>query len=338
MKGLRSLVSKVNYQNIFSRDFAVPGLYIPEMRKKLVDLLKSGTFDIIYADSAMLPYVYNLRPRTPTVLEFFSAWLNMLQQAYLNEQSVFVKANFLTQYWSFKLFEFPRYAKFDAGIYVSELHRMFARRFMPRKSFVIPPPIDLEYFNPIGDAMEPMDIVFTGQMNYFININSMLYFCGEVLPLIRKQAPRIRLHIVGRSAPESITRLASSSVVVTGEVPDIRPYFRAARVVVAPITLDDGGIKTKVLEAMGMAKAVVSTPIGAQGIGATHGENIVIARDSRTFAAWVVRLLQDAPLREQIGTRAREFIKENYSHEKMTNRLNEVFEQIAGSKQPCGRR
>jgi glycosyltransferase involved in cell wall biosynthesis len=96
---------------------------------------------------------------------------------------------------------------------------------------------------------------------------------------------------------------------------------------------DDGGIKTKILEAMAMSKPVVVTSIGARGIDVTPGRDIVVADEPKEFADRVVELLNDKPLRRKIGLNARKFMEEEHSCETATDRLIKVFEEVVGG---CG--
>jgi glycosyltransferase involved in cell wall biosynthesis len=146
---------------------------------------------------------------------------------------------------------------------------------------------------------------------------------------IKRELPNVKFYVVGREPDNRIKKLSfDPSVIVTGSVNDVRPYFAASEVFVNPIIIDDGGIKNKVLEAMAMGKAVVSTPLGARDIGATDYENIVIARNDREFAEKVVELLKDEKERRRIGNNARKFVEENYSWEKQSKMLYNVFKEL----------
>jgi glycosyltransferase involved in cell wall biosynthesis len=141
--------------------------------------------------------------------------------------------------------------------------------------------------------------------------------------------PGLKFYIVGRQPPKKIKELSSDpSIVVTGAVDDVRSYFSIADVFVNPIVIDDGGIKSKVLEAMAMGKAVVSTPLGVRDIGITDNENVIIAKNDREFAEKVVELLRDENERRRIGRNARKFVEENYSWEKQSKILYNVFKEL----------
>jgi len=329
------LKNKFTYQNIFfSRDFNIFTMYFPKMREKVLNLMASNKFDIVYADYTMHPYLWNVKIEIPIVLEFFSPRLHLLRAQYQSSEKISVKLKLLLQYFSVRLFEISRYKAFDAGIYVTAAHKERSKPFLPKKSFVIPPGVDLEYFKYTPNSSSGPNLGFIGSMDYPINSYAVLYFCEKIFSLIKKEIVDVKFYIVGRSPPKEIKKLSlrDNSIIVTGQVDDARPYVSESKVVINPITIDDGGIKTKVLEAMAMGKPVVSTSVGAKGIGASHGKNIVLADDPKKFAKSVINLLQDSTLREKIGKNAREFVEKHYSWERMTNRLNEVFERVLEDK------
>jgi glycosyltransferase involved in cell wall biosynthesis len=116
---------------------------------------------------------------------------------------------------------------------------------------------------------------------------------------------------VGRRPPRRLQALASGNVVVTGAVEDIRPYLGKAAVCVVPLR-SGSGTRIKIFEAMAMGKAVVSTPLGAEGLPVQHGENIILAEDPADFARQVVALLRDPQRRAQMGQAARQLVEQNY--------------------------
>jgi len=171
--------------------------------------------------------------------------------------------------------------------------------------------IDHRHFAP--GAVEPQKvsgslIVFTGQMDYAPNIEAVRDFARDDLPRIRAAVPEAKLAIVGRDPTAAVQALAGDGVIVTGEVPDTRPWLAAADVVIAPLRIARG-VQNKVLEGMAMARAVVVSPAAAEGIDATDGEHFVIAEDP---AASVIDLLRDRARADAMGRAARARIVERY--------------------------
>ncbi|CAN5274945.1 TIGR03087 family PEP-CTERM/XrtA system glycosyltransferase [soil metagenome] len=171
--------------------------------------------------------------------------------------------------------------------------------------------IDFAHFNP--DRITPATksgplIVFTGQMDYAPNIEAVIAFVRDVLPIIIAQIPDAKFAIVGRAPAPQVRALAGDTVIVTGEVADTRPWLAAADVVVAPLSLARG-VQNKVLEAMAMARPVVASKAAATGIDAVDGRDLIVTDDS---ASAVIRLMLDPVRAADIGAAARARMVERY--------------------------
>jgi glycosyltransferase involved in cell wall biosynthesis len=138
-------------------------------------------------------------------------------------------------------------------------------------------------------------------MDYFPNIDGMLYFTNDILPIIRRSVPDVQLRIVGSNPSGAVQDLATvPGVTVTGHVPDVRPYLDGATLAVAPLRLARG-TQNKILEAMAMSMPVVATSAAAKGIEAIPGRHLVVGNGSGEFAARVIELLRNPALREQLS-------------------------------------
>ena len=306
--------------------------YSRRMQRKVQDLMSQRRFDVIYCDRPMLPYVSCTdRPR---ILDLVDPVLYSRYQAYLAESRASRKLWWLASYCQHRLLEVPKYRGFDACVTVSPLHREMLEPYLPAKAFVVPYGVDLDYFRQTtSDPVAPV-LIFTGAMNYVHNVKAACHFCDKILPLIRNRIPDTRLLLVGKAPSTEVEQLASGeSVTVTGFVEDVRPYFANASVAIVPMVTDDGGFKTKILEAMAMGLPVVSTSLGAKGIGVTPGTNIVIADEPAEFADRVVELLNDHESRRRIGSSGRELVEQDYSWETMTARLVEVLEDVGAERE-----
>jgi glycosyltransferase involved in cell wall biosynthesis len=177
--------------------------------------------------------------------------------------------------------------------------------------------IDIETIGPQA-AFQRLDarpgaplIVFTGQMDYRPNIEAVSGFASEVLPKLRVKHPEICFAIVGRNPDRAVLKLGDRpGVVVTGAVPDTRPWLDAADLVVAPLEVGRG-VQNKVLEAMAMGKAVVASPAAFEGVEAEAGRDLMVA-ERAAFATAVADLLDDTERRAAIGTAARSLIVARY--------------------------
>jgi len=199
---------------------------------------------------------------------------------------------------------------------------------------VSPNGVDTQQYQPIADESPTSEMLFIGNMGYEPNVDAANYFCNEVLPLVKKKIADPTLSIVGINPTASVMRLASDRVFVTGSVPDVVPYYRRSRICVVPLRAGSG-TRLKILEAMALGRAVVSTPVGCEGLGVRDGENILVADSPELFAHHVVRLLTDCELRARIAARAREFVVESYDWDIITGKLLNALRGVATEDREC---
>jgi glycosyltransferase involved in cell wall biosynthesis len=193
----------------------------------------------------------------------------------------------------------------------------------------IPTGVNLEYFRQpcAADAgITPTDLVFVGSMDWLPNVDGVLHFVREILPLIRSRRADCSLAIVGRTAPPKIRDLAvhDPRIQVTGTVPDIRPYLWGAAMSIVPLRIG-GGTRLKIYEAMAAGAPVVSTTIGAEGLTVHPPVDIRIADTPQDFADRCLELLSDRDLRRQIATAAWEMVTASFSWERVARCFEEVL-------------
>ena len=185
-------------------------------------------------------------------------------------------------------------------------------------------------------ALPPVDpprLVFTGKMDYRPNIDAVLWFGREVLPLVVAREPAVRFQIVGMNPHPRLDELrANPAVEITGAVADTRPYIYGAAAYVIPMRVG-GGTRFKALEAMASARAIVSTRLGVEGIPVQSGQELLLADTPADFAAAVLRLIADARgaghLHSELGRQARRFVAEQYGWPAIVPRLEEVIRACA---------
>jgi polysaccharide biosynthesis protein PslH len=177
--------------------------------------------------------------------------------------------------------------------------------------------VDSDFFSPDPARASPfaageVPIVFTGAMDYWPNIDAVMWFANDIFAQLQKNQPQLRFYIVGRSPPASVTALAGKSVIVTGTVPDVRPYLQHAAVVVAPLRVARG-IQNKILEAMAMARPVVAAQSCVEAIDAQAGAELIAALEEGDFVREVASLLGDPVRASAIGAAGRQRVVQGYS-------------------------
>lgn len=223
------------------------------------------------------------------------------------------------------------YRQYDACVVVAEGDRQQIQRLCPQLPVhVIPLGIDLNYYKPGPPEQEEEDrLVFTGTMDFRPNIDSARWFVEEILPRIANARPQVKLEIVGRNPTDEVLALARRpGVTVTGFVPDLRPHVARAAVYVSPVRFGSG-IKCKMLEAMAMGKAIVTTGAGTSGVAAQSGQDYLTAEEPGAFAAAVLDLLADREKRRRFAQASRRFIEQHYTWERMAESYEMIYLQAA---------
>lgn len=181
--------------------------------------------------------------------------------------------------------------------------------------------------------IEEEALVFTGSMDWLPNDDAMVYFCKDILPLIWEKKPDVTIYIVGKSPSAELKKLAEhdNRIEVTGRVDDVRPYMEQAKVFVTPLRIG-GGTRLKILEAMSMEKAVVSTSIGAEGIDYTKDSDISIADQPQEFADVVISLLNSDEDRKSMGENGRKLVLEKYDWGIIGKKLREIYGKLVNGE------
>jgi sugar transferase (PEP-CTERM/EpsH1 system associated) len=288
-------------------------------RARVNELLGAGRFDAVVCDF-LVPLV-NMPAALPCPSILFTHNVESeIWRRHAENASNPILRQLLVQQWRRMLrFERDALARFDLVLAVSEADSQTFERLYPgalRAPIpVVQTGVDTEYFTPTTSAGSPVrrsHLVFTGSMDWLPNEDGMLYFVRDVLPRIRQVEPDATLSIIGRSPTPAVRRLADErGIEVTGRVDDVRPHIAAGAVYVVPLRIG-GGTRLKIFEAMAMAKAVVSTTVGAEGLPVNDGTNIVIADEPAAFADAVVRLIRESSARQQLEAAARRLVVERY--------------------------
>jgi len=185
---------------------------------------------------------------------------------------------------------------------------------------------DVDYFQPQDDLLEERTIVFAASLRWYPNQSALAFFDREIWPLLKRRCPGVRFIVAGQKPPEFLVRWAKSDPAIefVPDPEDIRPYIARGAVYVCPI-IDGGGSRLKLLDAMAMGKAIVSTTIGAEGLRYSAGKHMLIADDPQHFADSVMSLLEDHSLRCRLAAAARQLALEEYSWRVIGNNLASAY-------------
>jgi glycosyltransferase involved in cell wall biosynthesis len=212
----------------------------------------------------------------------------------------------------------------DVTIAITEEERQTLLAQDPALAVAVVPNI-----HPLHPCTTPLaarrDLFFIGGFSHTPNVDAMLYFVREILPLVHRELPQVRLHIVGSAMPEAIRALASPLIEPVGYVPDVTPWLERARVFVAPLR-HGAGMKGKVGQSLSHGLPVVTTAVGAEGMGLTHEVDAMIAEDPAAFAEAIRRLYTDDALWSRLSAAGQELIRQRYSKDAVSSMLLSIVD------------
>lgn len=306
----------------------------PELHRRVRALARSQRFDaVIVYSSSMAQFVESLTD-VPRIMQF--ADLDSLKWQHYSESLRFPRS-WLYRLEARRLLAYERHiaTTFDHSLLCTPREvRDFHRLIPDAPVSCVGNGVDLEYFQPMTAVKKkPNSLIFTGVMDYFPNVDAVLWFCQEVFPRLRQQVPDVTFTICGSKPQKEVQALANlPGVIVTGRVPDVRPYLAEARVCVIPLRIARG-IQNKLLEAMAMGLPTVATTAAYDGIDAVRDADLLVADEPDLFAAQVARLLLDETLGQKMGQAARAAVEKNYRWEVHLAQLDAVLASLTRKHQ-----
>jgi glycosyltransferase involved in cell wall biosynthesis len=302
----------------------------PELQNKLNELLSSSSYDLILVDdNAMGIYEYQTsRPilfteyevRRPRPINWNAFWEKGLIR------------------WAFEELDWIRWRRYQADLWrrfdgiqaVSQRDAAAIRLLSPELSSRV-------RVNPFGVVLpaaaqaskqKENTIVFVGNYTHPPNVDAALWLGHEIMPLLRKLNPRVSLTLIGIYPPKEVLGLAGQDIKVAGPVVTIEPFLEQASLVVAPVRIG-GGMRMKVLHAMAMGKAVVTTSRGTDGLAMNGSQPpLIVADDAENFAEAIACLLSNHTMRIDLGVRAREFVQANFSAQAYARRIETNYAEM----------
>jgi glycosyltransferase involved in cell wall biosynthesis len=306
---------------------AVERFHPPGMRGFLEGLIRKEGFDCAVVDH-LAPTAYF--PDLPHAVFFQHNVETVIWRRHVEHAADPLRRWYL-QMQASRMFEYEKRVSLEAGHIVAvskadadEMQRLFG---ITRVS-EIPTGVNIAYFMPPPERPKAgADLVFVGSMDWLPNVDGVLYFVREVLPLIRRKRPDCSLAIVGRTPPPKINELAAQDkrIQVTGTVPDIRPYLWGSAVSIVPLRIG-GGTRLKIYEAMAAKIPVVSTTVGAEGLTVNPPADIWLGDTPEAFASQCLDLLADAEERRRVAAAAWEMVNANFSWDHVSRCFERIME------------
>ncbi|MGD0921709.1 MAG: glycosyltransferase family 4 protein [Terriglobia bacterium] len=309
--------------NIFSRyPYSVWKHYTKRYENRLRELLRDNQFDLVHCECTPYARFLGVVERLPRLIMAHNIESQILFRRAQQSQTIVERVFFGLQARRMEAFEREVLRRADWVTVVTELDAEQVRAWGVQRTSLVENGVDVDQFVPLEGKCDSDEILFLAALDWYPNLDALDYLLKDIFPLVRQASPSARLRIVGRRPPAGLKeRIARCpGVEVVGEVADVRPFLTRAAVVVVPLRIG-GGSRVKILEALAMGKAVVSTSVGAEGLAVTDGAHLLIADTPSAFAARTVELLGSPDEQRRLGENGRKLVVERYSWDKMAGAL-----------------
>ncbi|MDB9776061.1 glycosyltransferase [Vicingaceae bacterium] len=291
-------------------------------KSQIFSLVKKYQIDHIYAQLIRTAEYVKDIDNVPKTLDYMDA-LSRGMERRIENSSFYLRPFVRLEAYRLKRYEHFIFSYFNKTTIISEQDKELIVNANNDLIQIIPNGVQHDFFKS-KKSEKKYDLIFTGNMSYEPNVLSAEYLVREIIPLIKKQLPLIQVAIVGASPSSRVKALANKSVLVTGWVDDIRTYYNAARIFIAPMQIGTG-LQNKLLEAMAMELPCITSELANNALGAIEGESILIGRSPEEYANFVVHLLHNEEERNRLAIDGNDYVKKQYSWETSTKKLAETF-------------
>jgi sugar transferase (PEP-CTERM/EpsH1 system associated) len=308
---------------------------LPDFSAALCGLVEGERFDVVQFEMLHAgQYLPHLRRSShnrhvPTVLVQHNLDSLVWMRLHRVTSSPPRKLGALIQAMAFRRLEGILCPMFDLCICMSERDARRLREIAPAaRAEIVPNGVDLDFFRPMKGEVKRSRVIYVGSMDWYPNEDAAVYFCQRIWPIVKARIPDAEFYIVGQYPGPEVRALSSiDGVYVTGLVDDVRPYMASSSVFVVPLRIG-GGTRLKILEALAMEKAVVSTSIGCEGLELSPNEDLIVTDDPAEFAEWIIRLMEDDVKREELGRSGRRRVAERFGWDRVAEKMLGIYEML----------
>ncbi len=301
------------------------------MRAKMRKLMQTHQYDLVHLDMLHLADYMDLCGNTPVALIEHNVEHVILDRRADNETRPLHRAYLRYQAAKLKSYEGRACQRAQHVVAVSELDAQQLRELGPGARVTsVPNGVDTEYFRTSHTHRKPTSLVFVGGFTWFPNLDAITYFCEDILPKLLKTIGDIQLTVIGKQPDTPVAQEITKhpNVTLAGLVEDIRPDVDAAAAYIVPLRIG-GGTRLKILDALSMSKAIISTSVGCEGLDVEDGKTIVIADTPDAFAQAIVKVLADPAWADTIGRQGRQLVESRYDWAAVAKTLMAVYADTA---------
>ncbi len=299
-----------------------------EMQRTLDDVCSQQDFDIVQTEFPSMG-AFRFNTGAARIIDAHNVEYDSLQRMGGEARSPIRRLYYRAQSRTLRDEEMRIYREHDAVFVTSARDKKILAADVPEvPMYVVPNGVDTSFFRGSGEPREPLSLVFTGTMNYLPNSDGMIRFLDEIFPRIQRVFPEVKIYIVGNLPSNTLLKRRNRNIIITGHVPDVRPFINRASVYVVPLWMG-GGTRLKVLEALAMGIPAVTTSIGCEGIEVEDGETILVKDDPVQFAEAVIDLVRDSHLRGKLAANGHVLVRSLYDWSCIGEKVEELYASLA---------
>jgi glycosyltransferase involved in cell wall biosynthesis len=317
--------------NLFSRQsYHVQRFISNTFAAKLAGILQKEPFDVVQMETLfMAPYLDIIRKysKAKIVLRAHNIEHLIWKRTFLASRNPIKKRYLKHLFTTLENYEKDVLNRFDGILPITEKDAAFFKKYCRKPVKAIPFGVNIENY-PLQNKSHHENALFhIGAMNWMPNEEGIRWFLKEVWPELHARFPVLKLYLAGRVMPRWLLTLKENNVIVLGEVADASDFILSKSISIAPL-FSGSGVRIKIIESMSLAKAVVSTTTGAEGIEYTDGTNILLADTAEDFIAAIARLYKNGEEAAAIGKNARKLIEEKHDNRKIIGQLEAFYQEI----------
>jgi glycosyltransferase involved in cell wall biosynthesis len=320
------------FLNLFSsRSYNVTRFYSSHFEKVLTELLSKENFDIVQLETLWVsPYVEAIRKKSSAKIVFrshnveFMIWERLASISKNPLKGMYLKLLACR----LKKYEVDMLNKYDGIACITDLDASVFKKLGCKVPIIhIPFGVNLPDYKPVESGVEFPSVFHIGSMDWMPNEEAIKWFLTTIWPKIQLKYPNLNLYLAGRNMPDWLLEFKMKNVIVEGEVRDSLEFINSKSIMIVPLQ-SGGGMRIKIIEGMALAKTIISTSIGAEGIAYENNVNLLIADTEEAFEEAIARCVTDQTFSETIGRNARTLIETKYDNRKICERLFGFYQTL----------
>lgn len=328
-------LGRVLLSSLTARPYAISRYLDRRVLREIRRVLDPSRYDLIQVDHLHLAeygLAIDRREQPPRVLLVHNVE-SVLWERLADVEPHPIKKIF-GKYQAHKLrrYEIAVLSQYDAVVTLSPIDAARLQELCPYAHVgAIPPGVDDELFHSLDISEEPYAVAFLGPLDWVPNADGARWFCREIWPKIKAHIPQARCYIVGRHPPRDLLAGSHQDVVLMGYVPEVSPIMACASVFVVPIRIGSG-VRLKILHALAMGKAVVTTSVGCEGLELMDDEHLWVADTPQEFADKVIALLHAPATRRRLGEAGMQHVRARYRWPAAAEALEVLYQRLCAPR------